>query len=156
MNNYVHVTLISSDHFFPFLLKASQSPWVGRALRECYLGERKILLKSQAYSSNGHISVYAYPFSCQIVLFIAQTTQNSHERQYSELLNLYFCIYIVSHPHKPLSLIPCTSIALFYFKHFNSREGKLGIVLLPIKKRLSLLFSKNLFFHIHVNYSKTY
>lgn len=61
---------------------------MGRALRECYEGGGKILLESQAHFSNGHISACAYPFFCQIVLFIVHTTQNSHEHQYSELLVL--------------------------------------------------------------------
>ena len=68
-----------------------------------------------------------------------------------------YCIYFVSHPHKPLSLDPLSiSIALLHFKHLNSREWKLGHSLIPIKKGFSLLCSKKLFAHIHVSYSKPY
>lgn len=95
--------------------------------RECSLGGRKILLGSRAYFSNGRISACAYPFFCQIVLFIAHTTQNSHSANIQNYSSCIYCIYFVSHPHKPLSLDPLRiSTALFHFKYLNSRECKLG------------------------------
>lgn len=66
---------------------------VGRAFREHYLGGEKIPLEFQAHCSNGHISACAYPFFCQIVLFIAHTTQNSHEGQYSQTTQAAFIVF---------------------------------------------------------------
>lgn len=71
-----------SRPFLSLLVKTLTRP-KRRALRECYLGGGKILLESQAHFSNGHISAYVYPFFCQIVLFIAHATQNSHGNQQS-------------------------------------------------------------------------
>lgn len=71
-----------SRPFLSLLVKSLTRP-KRRALRERYLGGGKILLESRAHFSNGHISACVYPFFCQIMLFIAHTTQNSHERQYS-------------------------------------------------------------------------
>lgn len=97
MNNYALVTLISSDHlfpdhFFPFLLNVSQSLWVGRALGECYLGGRKILLESQAHYFNGHISVYAYPFSarlCSLLLRPLKIAMSANIQNYSICLFIF-------------------------------------------------------------------
>lgn len=72
---------ISSQPLF-YLHKILTGPML-RTLREFYLGGGMILLESQAHFSNGHISACAYPLFCQILLFTAHTTQNSHECQYS-------------------------------------------------------------------------
>lgn len=66
---------------------------MGRALREYYVREIDILLEFQAYFTNDHGSVQAYPLFCQIVFAIAYIIQNSHKHQYSLITQAIFIVF---------------------------------------------------------------
>lgn len=133
INHYALVTSIPSDHFFPdhfppLLVKSLTRP-MGRAGHS-----GNVTWEGERYYWNPRLIPpmviflpVLIPFSarlCSLLLTPFKIAMSANIQSYSSCL---FYIYIVSHPHKPLSPDPLsTSIALFYFKHLNSGEQKLG------------------------------
>lgn len=124
-----------------------------RALGELQFRWGEILLESQPHFSSGHISACAYPFFCQIVLFIVHTTQNSHEHRYSGttqaiLIVFTLCPKLINHS----SRIPYVFQLLFSISSISIPEnGNLGVVFLAIKRDSH--YFKKLLVLIHVSYS---